>query len=285
MRCSRTQLDFMGHDSKPASALTWHAPGLRTPYGQNAVFTRRGMEYPQFSGSWRTGAQDRPCGATIHGTDLLGRYFRSSQTCNRIGAEVSIQLCPVESSCCGAGLVQDPGRSGFRCAGRRGHPEQPPIFGASEGLQVPAEEAGKLRGERDRPDGAFRAVFEAARFAWGRRCQSRHAPTGQGRGECQLSPAACGEDAGVRAQCDGFGGSQCRVVQAAEERGQGGGLWATFGQDRPHLGRCGRRPGPVQAQGQRVQRAPGHLQVGHGGQRQTVMFTHYCDGLVVNLVP
>jgi hypothetical protein len=34
---------------------------------------------------------------------------------------------------------------------------------------------------------------------------------------------------------------------------------------------CDRRPGPIQAQGQGLQRAPGHLQVGQGGQRQTVM--------------
>ena len=41
------------------------------------------------SGSWRTGAQERPCGAAIHGADLPGRYFRRSLACNRIWAEVS----------------------------------------------------------------------------------------------------------------------------------------------------------------------------------------------------
>ena len=41
------------------------------------------------SGLWRTGARDRPSGAAIHGTDLLGRYFRRSQTSNRIWVEVS----------------------------------------------------------------------------------------------------------------------------------------------------------------------------------------------------
>jgi hypothetical protein len=56
-----------------------------------------------------------------------------------------------------------------RCGPRTaaGAPEQPPVFGASELPQVAAEEAGKLRGDRDSPDGAFGAVFEAARFAWG----------------------------------------------------------------------------------------------------------------------
>ena len=48
-----------------------------------------------------------------------------------------------------------------------GTPEQPPIFGAPESPQVPAQEAGKLRGDRDHPDGALRAVFEAAGLAWG----------------------------------------------------------------------------------------------------------------------
>jgi hypothetical protein len=41
------------------------------------------------SGLWRTGARDRPSGAVIHGAGLLGRYFRSSQACNRIWAAVS----------------------------------------------------------------------------------------------------------------------------------------------------------------------------------------------------
>jgi hypothetical protein len=41
------------------------------------------------SGLWRTSAQDRPSGAAIYGADLIGRYFRSSQACNRIWAEGS----------------------------------------------------------------------------------------------------------------------------------------------------------------------------------------------------
>src|ERR1039458_7741122 len=36
--------------SKTCVALTRHTRKLRTPHGQNAVFTRRGMEYPQVSG-------------------------------------------------------------------------------------------------------------------------------------------------------------------------------------------------------------------------------------------
>jgi hypothetical protein len=36
--------------SKTCVALIRHTPGLRTPHGQNAAFTRRGMENPQVSG-------------------------------------------------------------------------------------------------------------------------------------------------------------------------------------------------------------------------------------------
>src|SRR6266571_1229524 len=91
------------------------------------------------------------------------------------------------TQCCGAGLVPGPAIHAFAERAAAGAAEQPPIFGASEGPQVPAQEAGKLRGDRDRPDGAFRAVFEAAEFAWGavtspgtRGYQSRHARTGGG---------------------------------------------------------------------------------------------------------
>jgi hypothetical protein len=41
--CSRTQLDFMGHDPNLRRAAR-HTPGLWTPHGQNALFTRREME-------------------------------------------------------------------------------------------------------------------------------------------------------------------------------------------------------------------------------------------------
>ena len=40
-------------------------------------------------------------------------------------------------------------------------PEQPPIFDVTESPHVPAQEAGKLRRNRDCPAGAFGAVFEA----------------------------------------------------------------------------------------------------------------------------
>ena len=63
---------------------------------------------------------------------------------------------------CGAGLVPDPAVEAFAERAAAGTPGQPPVCGASEGLQVPAQEAGKLRGNRDRLDGTFRAVFEAS---------------------------------------------------------------------------------------------------------------------------
>jgi hypothetical protein len=67
----------------------------------------------------------------------------------------------------GAGLVPDPAVEAFAERAAAGTLEQPPVCGAPEGPQVPAQEAGKLRGDRHRPDGAFRAVFEAAGLAWG----------------------------------------------------------------------------------------------------------------------
>jgi hypothetical protein len=50
--------------------------------------------------------------------------------------------------------------------------------------------AGKLRGDRDGPDGAFRAVFEAARLAWRAVASPGTRRPGKRPRECQLSPAA-----------------------------------------------------------------------------------------------
>src|SRR6266702_2686240 len=136
---------------------------------------------------------------------------------------------------CGAGLVPDPAVEAFAERGATGTPEQPPVFGAPEVPQVPAEEAGKLRGDRDRPDGAFRAVFEAARFAWRAVASPGTRGPGEGRCECQLSPAVCGEGARAGAERDGFGGAQCRG-QAAEERGQLRADPGDLGQEGLHLG-------------------------------------------------
>ena len=54
--------------------------------------------------------------------------------------------CPVLRHDCGAGLVPDPAVEAFAERAAAGALEQPPVFGASEGLQVPAEETGELRG-------------------------------------------------------------------------------------------------------------------------------------------
>ncbi len=45
-----TPLDSIGRVLDASSALTWSTRYARTPGGQNAVFTRRGMEKPQVSG-------------------------------------------------------------------------------------------------------------------------------------------------------------------------------------------------------------------------------------------
>ena len=54
---------------------------------------------------------------------------------------------------CGEGLMPGPAVEVFAERAAAGALEQPPVFGASEGSQVPAQEANKLRGDRDRPDG------------------------------------------------------------------------------------------------------------------------------------
>ena len=59
--------------------------GRPFPVAVGQLWARSGL----VSGLWRKGARDRPSGAAIHGTGLIGRYFRSSQACNRIWAEVS----------------------------------------------------------------------------------------------------------------------------------------------------------------------------------------------------
>ena len=93
------------------------------------------------------------------GSDLGGRGAGGQPQRQRgmpkvVGAACRLGTCPVFRDGCGAGLVPDPAVEAFADRAAAGTPEQPPIFGASEGPQVPAQVAGKLRGDRDRPDGA-----------------------------------------------------------------------------------------------------------------------------------
>ena len=81
-----------------------------------------------------------------------------------VGAARRLGACPVLRHGRGTGLVPDPAIEAFADRAAAGTLEQPPIGGAPESLQMPAQEASKLRGDRDRPDGAFRPVFEAARL-------------------------------------------------------------------------------------------------------------------------
>ena len=62
-------------------------------------------------------------------------------------------------------------------------PEPESVTVAGLKVQVMAEEAGKLRGDRDCPGGAFGAVCEGARFAWGSvACPGTRRP---GEGVCE----------------------------------------------------------------------------------------------------
>ena len=106
-------------------------------------------------------------GSDLGGRGAGGQPQRQRGMTKVVGAARRPGACPVLRDGCGAGLVPDPAIKAFADRAAAGTPEQPPVCGAPEGPQVPAQEAGKLRGDRDRPDGAFRAVFEAAGFAWG----------------------------------------------------------------------------------------------------------------------
>ena len=106
-------------------------------------------------------------GSDLGGRGAGGQPQRQRGMAQVVGAARRLGACPVLRDGCGAGLVPDPAVEAFAERAAAGTAEQPPICGAPEGLQVPAQEAGKLRGDRDRPDGAFRAVFEAAELAWG----------------------------------------------------------------------------------------------------------------------
>src|SRR5216683_3774992 len=120
----------------------------------------------------------------------------------------------------GAGLVPDAAVAAFAERAAADASEQPPICGASRNLQVTEEEADKLGRDRDYPDGAFGAEFEAARLVRGAVAGPGTRGPGKGCREGQLSPAARGKSAGAGPQGDGFGGAQRGVIQAAEERGQ-----------------------------------------------------------------
>jgi len=83
------------------------------------------------------------------GGDLGGRGAggqRQRGMAKVVGAVDWLSACPVLRHGCGVGLVPDPAVEAFAEPAAAGPLEQPPIFGASEGLQVPAQEAGKLRG-------------------------------------------------------------------------------------------------------------------------------------------
>jgi hypothetical protein len=59
--------------------------GRPFPVAVGQLWARSGL----VSGLGDQSARDRLSGAVIRGTDLLGRYFRRSQTCNWTWAEVS----------------------------------------------------------------------------------------------------------------------------------------------------------------------------------------------------
>ena len=104
-------------------------------------------------------------GSDLGGRGAGGQPQRQRGMAQVVGAAWRPGACPVLRHGCGAGLVPDPAVEAFAERAAAGAAEQPPICGAPESPQVPAQQAGELRGDRDRPDGAVRAVSEAAGLA------------------------------------------------------------------------------------------------------------------------
>ena len=89
-------------------------------------------------------------GSDLGGRGAGGQPQRQRGMTQIVGAARRPGACPVLRDGRGAGLVPDPAIKAFADRAAAGTPEQPPIFGAPEGPQVPAQETGKLRGDRDR---------------------------------------------------------------------------------------------------------------------------------------
>ena len=93
-------------------------------------------------------------GSDLGGRGAGGQPQRQRGMAKVVGAACRTGACVARDGC-GTGLVPDPAVLAFAERPAAGTPEQPPVCSAPVSLQVMAEEAGKLRGDRDRPDGAF----------------------------------------------------------------------------------------------------------------------------------
>src|ERR1039458_8116078 len=108
-----------------------------------------------------------------------------------------------------SGVVQRPASCGA---------EQAPVWAGAVAGDVGAEHADQDGRDGDAAGLAGRAVLEAAFLAAGTVVGPTGAGAGPGGGQVDPAPPAGGQDAVSFAQRDRLGGSQGRVVQAAEER-------------------------------------------------------------------
>jgi len=84
-------------------------------------------------------------GSDFSGRGAGGKPQRQRGMAKVVGAACRLGACLAWAGR-GTGLVPDPAIEAFAERAAAGTLEQPPIFGAPEGPQVPAQEAGKLRG-------------------------------------------------------------------------------------------------------------------------------------------
>jgi hypothetical protein len=85
-------------------------------------------------------------GSDLGGRGAGGQPQRQRGMAKVVGAACLLGACPEVRHGCGAGLVPDPAVEVFAERAAAGTLEQPPVCGASEGMQVPAQQAGKLGG-------------------------------------------------------------------------------------------------------------------------------------------
>jgi hypothetical protein len=99
-------------------------------------------------------------GSDLGGRGAGGQPQRQRGMTQIVGAAHRLGASPVLPHGYGAGLVPDPAVEAFAERAAAGAPEQPPICGAPEGPQVPAQEAGKLQGDRAVPAGRLFGLLE-----------------------------------------------------------------------------------------------------------------------------
>jgi hypothetical protein len=145
-----------GRDTRRLRGLLWASGGplagaeglLNLPAGDliaagNAVGVGREQDPHAVPGA----------GGDFGGRGTGGQPQRQRGMTQVVRAAHRLGPCPVFRGGSGAGLVPDPGVEAFAERAAASAAEQPPVCSVPEGSQVPVQEAGELRGDRDCPDG------------------------------------------------------------------------------------------------------------------------------------